>query len=85
MLLIPETTEGNGTGHLKRMVRLSGELTGRVYIFIEPSEMIRLNNFLSNEKELNIVDAVQNLNEFEKIIVDKKAITTDFFNKYLKG
>ncbi|MBI9098977.1 MAG: methyltransferase domain-containing protein [Spirochaetaceae bacterium] len=84
ILLIPSTGEGNGTGHFKRMMSLSGRLEGNVFLYIDEAHRKRLEPLLHDFDKHQITSSLTGLERYKKIIVDTRSIDECLYNNSLK-
>jgi len=85
ILLIPSTKEGNGTGHIKRMLSLFEKLKTNVFLYIENSEKERLSSLLGEIDNIFIISSLENLSRFGKIVIDMRSLDEELFYKYFMG
>lgn len=67
------------------MISLSEKLDGENFIYISPIDRNRLSPLLDTIKRGVITDSLNSISDYSKIILDKRAVDKDFFEKYLKG
>jgi 2-polyprenyl-3-methyl-5-hydroxy-6-metoxy-1,4-benzoquinol methylase/spore coat polysaccharide biosynthesis predicted glycosyltransferase SpsG len=83
--LIPSTIEGNGIGHIKRMLSLSKELDEDTYLYINKEDRLRLSPIFEDYEKTNIIDELKDLDSYKKIVIDLRNLEIDFFEQILKG
>jgi len=84
-LLIPSTAEGNGTGHIKRMIDLATRLKGSVSIYINPDHLERVLPTVPDSERKLIVTTMDNPETYGRIIVDSRITDEDFYQSCLAG
>ncbi|MBN2657080.1 MAG: methyltransferase domain-containing protein [Spirochaetales bacterium] len=84
-LLIPSTIEGNGTGHIKRMLALSTALRGPVAIYINREHRDRVLPTIPEHLRALIVSALEDARSYGRIIIDSRTTDQDFYNEKLRG
>lgn len=85
ILLIASTKEGNGSGHMKRMLSLAREIKGNVFFYISDSHRNRLSSLLCEIDESHIINTLNDASRFSKIVLDTRSLDKDLYDKYLKG
>ncbi len=85
ILLIPSTAEGNGSGHVKRMLSLMKSMDGRSDLFIDDKDRKRIIPLLCDFEEHQFINTLEDLSQYSKIIVDRRSLEENLYEKYLKG
>ncbi|MBB6479157.1 cytidylyltransferase domain-containing protein [Spirochaeta isovalerica] len=84
-ILIPSTVEGNGTGHIKRMISLASKLKGAVSIYIDSRHLERVLPTFPDEIRPLIVSSMEKPETYGRIVVDSRVTSEDFFLQNLQG